>query len=267
MSPGIERGYRSGSLWFARALALLSTLGNVGFNIASERLRLPGESLVVVTNRYPTLFRPANYAFAIWSVIYLATIAYALYALLPGQRRVRIHDRIAPWLIATNVFESLWVLAFRQDEPLVALGVILAALLSASMMYVEANAFVEQRNSKFAARVPFSLTLGWLSLATMSNASIALVSLGWFGAPFAEGFWLVALLVLAVVLTGYIALNFSDGLLPLVVAWGTSAIALTNLPRAPSLAWAAMLAAFVCLLFAIRQVFANAHRTLRPARR
>ena len=68
-------------------------------------------------------------------------------------------------------------------------------------------------------------------------------------------------------MTGYIALNFSDGLLPLVVAWGTSAIALTNLPRAPSLAWAAMLAAFVCLLFAIRQVFANAHRTLRPARR
>jgi len=95
-----------------RIASLVSVFANVTFNVVNGRFGASGSTVADVSDKYPTLFTPAGFAFAIWGLIYGATLLYAVSALLPSQLDVRLHDRVAPWLLATNVLSSLWLLCF-----------------------------------------------------------------------------------------------------------------------------------------------------------
>src|SRR5262245_55981834 len=85
-----------------RWIAFLATVLNLAFNALAPHLPLGKGSILEITQRHPTLFSPAPYAFSIWGLIYLATLAYAIYQLRPGQRHVDAYDRMAKPLAALN---------------------------------------------------------------------------------------------------------------------------------------------------------------------
>jgi translocator protein len=51
---------------------------------------------------------------------------------------------------------------------------------------------------KLAVEVPFSIYLGWATVAVVANVSQVLYSSGWRGAPLSEPAWAVIMLVVAV---------------------------------------------------------------------
>ncbi|HEY9642894.1 MAG TPA: hypothetical protein V6C57_20565, partial [Coleofasciculaceae cyanobacterium] len=59
---------------------------------------------------------PANYAFAIWGVIYLGLIAYGLYQFQPAQRGDATLRRVDVLLIIACLAQSAWVYLFTLQQ-------------------------------------------------------------------------------------------------------------------------------------------------------
>lgn len=249
-------------LW--RYVALVAVLGNVAFSTFHERLGLGGASIAEVTRRHPNLFTPAGYAFSIWGAIYLAFIAYSVGALLPSQRRVRLHDRVAPALTLANVLCALWVVVYRFEMIGVSVALIVATLVTASVMFVRAYDGTLDENLGRVWMVPFSLFLGWVSVATIANTTVWLVSMGFDGGPLAPAAWAVILLGVAAALGATFALRFYDRVIPLVVAWAAVAIAVAQRQESVMVVAAAVFAALVSLV-ASGVAWSRPRRTLTAA--
>ncbi len=250
-------------LW--RFAALFTSVANAAFGALQERLGVGGRSMAEVTDSYPNLFRPAGYAFSIWAVIYAAFIGYAAWSLSAGQRDVRAHDRVAPPLALANVLCGVWTVAYRHEHIGLTVALIAATLGCGVWMYVNARAAVTTGAFGRVAAAPFSLFLGWISVATIANVTIALVAAGWQGGAVAPPVWAALLLAVAASLGAVIAFRHRDAVFPLVVAWAAVAIAVQQVAASRLVAGAAIAAAAASVVVAALTA-RQPGRPLTPAR-
>ena len=74
------------------------------------------------------------------------------------------------------------------------------------------------------ARLPFSIYLGWISVATIANVSVLLYSLGWDRFGLLEQVITVILLAIGSLLGFLMARRHADVAYPLVLAWAFAGI-------------------------------------------
>lgn len=55
-------------------------------NILASTLPLNGQNTGEISDRFEVYFVPAGYVFAIWGIIYIGWIAFAIYQFLPAQK-------------------------------------------------------------------------------------------------------------------------------------------------------------------------------------
>ncbi len=230
-----------------RIAALVGVVANVTYNFVSSRV---GSSLTVadVSDKYPTLFTPAGYAFAIWGLIYGASLVYAVLALLPSQMNVQFHDRVAPWLLLTNALASLWVSLFSAQQLGPSTLIIVAVLVCCAVMYSMASDHLLSEHLSHWWRVPFGLWLGWLSVATMANFCIAFSAASWDIGPVGTS----ALLVVAGLIATAVAVLHLDPVVPFVVSWAAAAIALAHWQQSSLVGIVAVLVSLKGLALGIR---------------
>jgi hypothetical protein len=206
-----------------RIAALVATVANITFNLINGHVGVPTPSVAEISARYPTLLTPAGYGFAIWGVIYGATLLYAMFALLPSEAGVRMHDRVAPWLTVLNALASLWVALFTVEQLGPSVLISGAMLAAAFMIYTIISDHIVSEHLSRWWRAPFGLWVGWLSVALLVNLNVALVGAGWEGWPSAA-LWASAALVLAAIGAHSVGSLFLDPILAFVVAWAALAI-------------------------------------------
>ena len=97
-------------------------------------------------------------------------------------------------------------------------------------------------------RVPFSVYLGWITVATIANVSQLLFVLGWGGWGIAPITWTIIMLAAAVVIAALMAVTWRDVAYLAVLVWAVIGIALKHgaTPAVSLAAWAA--AAIIALL-------------------
>lgn len=246
-------------------LVLLATLATIVANALPNALRLRGESTGSISAKYPTLFTPAGYAFSIWSLIYLALLAFAIYQLLPAGRDDPAIGRIRRPFLISCVLNSSWIFIWQYE--LIALSAVVIALLLASLMtcYVRLDTERASRANLYRAMVlaPLSLYAAWVTVATIVNVAAALVALGWQGGPLAPASWSVMLLVVAAGLALVVAWSRRDWIYLAVVAWALGAISVAQ-AAIPSIRWTALTLA-VLLLVAAAASLARRFRGPEPA--
>jgi hypothetical protein len=76
----------------------------------------------------------------------------------------------------------------------------------------------------FSIRVPFSFYLGWITVATIANATTLLVSVGWDRFGVSDEIWTAIALGLGVLLAGTYVLRYHDPAYGLAVLWGYGGI-------------------------------------------
>lgn len=226
-----------------RIAALVAVFANVTFNAVNGRIGAPLPSVADVSDAHPTLLTPAGYAFAIWGLIYGATLFYAVSALLPAQLDVRFHDRVAPWLLATNVLSSFWVACFTTEHFVPSLLIIVATLVCCAVMYSIASDHLLSEHLSHYWRLPFGLWLGWLGIATLANLSLTLAAAGVPAWPVSAAVWTAVLLVFAGIAAVSLSAVFLDPVVPLVISWATAAIAVEHWQDSSLVAVAASLVA------------------------
>ncbi|GAA5034959.1 TspO/MBR family protein [Microbacterium fluvii] len=183
-----------------------------------------------------TVLAPGRPAFAIWTVIYLGLIAYALWQALPSQRESVRHRAVGWWVAASCLFNGAWlVLAQETTLALTVLGII--GLLIVLCVLFRIAVATRSRSDGFVDALLIDgvtgLHLGWVTLATVANITAWLATLIDPGGS-AE---LIGCLVLAAVGLIGVALGWTSGwrLAPaLAIAWGLSWVAVERLSGEPA---------------------------------
>jgi len=126
-----------------------------------------------------TVLAPARPAFAIWSLIYLLTVLYAVWQALPSQR-ARVRQRsVGWWVAATAVLNGAWLLAAQfLDLFATVLGIVLlVAALAVTMRRLLVIPGVKAADV-FLLDAAVGLHLGWVTLATVANITAWLKVVG-----------------------------------------------------------------------------------------
>jgi benzodiazapine receptor len=245
-----------------RIAALVAVIANITFSYVNGHIGPPLPSVAEVSNHYSTLFTPASYAFAIWGVIYASTLLYGVLAILPTQLDVRLHDRVAPWLLLINALGSLWISLFTLEQLGPSVLIILAMLASAVVMYSITTDHLVSENLSRWWRVPFALWLGWLAVASIANLNLALSAAGWNGWPLSPALWTSLLLGLAAWVALATYLLYFDPVVPLVVGWAAAAIAVAHFEESTLVGIVATVVAIKTLYLGARVLLFNLLPTL-----
>ena len=195
-------------------------------NYASNAFLFGDTNIGTVSDRYRTQFTPAGYAFAIWGLIYLSLSAYALYQAFWADATAAIYDRLAPLLMFNLVANSLWIPTFVNEQ--IALSVVFMLIILATLIQLQIILAKDRSlpsRERAWVRIPFSLYLGWISVATITNLAVFVKYSGWQIPDASEATWVVIMTSVGAVLAVIIARATRDWIYPLVFAWAYVAIA------------------------------------------
>jgi len=73
--------------------------------------------------------------------------------------------------------------------------------------------------------LPFSVYLGWITIATIANVSVALVSVNWDGLGISAEIWSTLIIIVALIITILIIATRKDIAYSLVIIWALTGIA------------------------------------------
>jgi len=100
------------------------------------------------------------------------------------------------------------------------------------------------RHDRWTLRVPVSIYLGWIAVATIANTAALVVSPGWKGGLLSEPAWAISMMTIAVVLSSVIRFCYHDPYFQGVVVWAIFGIYLkfstSTLPSASTMQVAAL---------------------------
>jgi len=230
-------------------VTLLFTVGiNYLFNGTQGKL-----SIAAISAKYDNLLTPAGYAFAIWGVIYLALVIFAVYQCADWFKKDRNTDfvlQIGWWFIIANLANAAWVWAFTSDQQTLAL--LIMVLIFFSLLQIVLRTNMERWDAPnpviFYIWWPFSLYFGWINVAVMINISAYLTSVGWTGSPFNAEIWAILVLLVAAVI--FITMIWKRNMREYanVGVWGIVAIAVKNWAEHPLVAWTAVAVSVVIFI-------------------
>ncbi|HEY9781828.1 MAG TPA: tryptophan-rich sensory protein [Leptolyngbyaceae cyanobacterium] len=214
----------------ATAIAILATLA---VNILSNFFPAQGLNIGEISNTIlqGVQITPANYAFAIWGLIYLGLIAYGIYQLRPTQRSNSTIRRVDILLIVACIAQITWVYLFTLRLFWLSVMAMLAILLPLIGAYLQLGIGKQRvsRQQRWLAQMPFSIYLGWISVATIVNIASALYISNWDGWGISAAGWTVIMLIVGGVIGAFVATQRADIAFTLVFVWAYVAIAIRNL--------------------------------------
>ncbi|NJO84407.1 MAG: hypothetical protein HC828_17605 [Blastochloris sp.] len=179
-----------------------------------------------VSDATATLFLPAAYAFIIWALIFLLRAAFAVYQVLPSQRHNPVLRRVGWWWFANLLAGGLWTEAFTSRAFTLAWFLILAQLVTLVAAFIELRDDARKGRDFWLVRLPISVNLGWIAVASISNTSQFLkYGIGWTGDPLSEAVWTALMIIVTVALSAFMVLKARSIVFGLVVIWALTAIA------------------------------------------
>lgn len=213
-------------------LTILAILGTFAINVWSNLAPINGMNIGEIANTLfaGVLILPASYAFAIWGLIYLGLFAFGVYQVLPNQQQNSILRRVDYLLIVACVAQAIWVVVFLLRQFWLSTLAMLGILLPLIGIYLQLRATPHQvtRREKWLAQIPFSIYLGWITVATALNFALALYNSNWDGLGIAPSVWAVVVLAISAAIALLAATRYHDVAYSLVIVWALIAIAIRH---------------------------------------
>lgn len=213
-----------------RLVTMVAFAITVSINTAAVLLPLNGSSTAEISARFPALVIPANYVFSIWSVIYLALLGFTVFQATPGRRSDARLRRIGYLPALSGVLNAGWVVLWHYEIFALTVPVMVSLLVTLAVIYRRLD--IGRRPVALVDRIlidlPWSLYLGWITVATIANVTQTLVWLGFRGGPIAEEAWAVAVLALGVAIAARVVLRHRDLVYAAVIIWAYAGIAVNQ---------------------------------------
>lgn len=212
-----------------RWLLALAVLAMLAVNALSAMLPINGVTPGEASARYPNLFVPAPYVFSIWGGIYLLVLLYVLYQFgLFRKKEEPVNKTLLRQtgilFLVTCLLNIAWLFAWHYGQIALSLGVIVLFLLTLILMRLRIAAQPLTTREKLFVRLPFSVYFGWLTIATIANATALFVAYGFRGLGLSESFWTITILAVGAAIGIATALRFHDAAYLLVFLWAYAGI-------------------------------------------
>ena len=218
------------ALQIGNGLALGAT---IFINYLSNTGIINNTTIGSVSDDYRSVFTPAGYTFAIWGLIYVLLIFFAIYqgrSLFVKVTDDSFVEKIGIWFILSCLFNSLWVFAWIYGYT--ATSCVLIFLLLFSLLRIIINLGMEHNHERFPMMAfvwwPFAIYAGWVTVASIANVSSYLVKIKWDGFGLTENTWTIIMVCVAVLLNLYVMWKRNMREFALVGAWALVGIGVAN---------------------------------------
>jgi hypothetical protein len=208
-------------------ITILATLLTITVNGLANALPINGQSTGEISDRFAISFVPAGYVFSIWGIIYLGLVAFTIYQALPARKDNELLKKIAPAYWIGSLANIAWILLWHYEFfplTLLAMIIILATLIFIYRQMSKVKSSLEGSLNWFV-RLPFSIYLGWISVATIANVSQVLFSSGWSGWGISGATWAVIMIAIATILGLLMIWREQEIPYSLVLVWASVGIA------------------------------------------
>jgi hypothetical protein len=233
----------------------LSVVLALTVNILASALPLNGQNTGEISDRFQVFFVPAGYAFAIWTIIFVGWIAFAIYQFLPAQKENPRLQKLGYWFALSGVFNAAWLFCWHYNLFGLSVLVMLALLgtLIASYLKLDVGRAPVSSGERWIVDIPFGVYLGWISVATVANITSWLYSINWNGFGIVPQVWAVIMLGVASLVGLGMALTRRDAGYLFVFVWAFAGIAVKQAsePLVANSAWAATILALGLAIFSL----------------
>ena len=210
-----------------QVLVALAVIATLIVNALANSLPLGGVTTAQVSDQFQVYFVPAGYVFSIWGLIYIGLIVYAVFQALPSQRENPRLRKIGYPFIIGSLANIIWLFMWHyQQFPLtLVFMLILLAMLIVAYLNLGTGRTQVSKAETWAVRVPFSVYLGWITVATIANVTDLLYYWKWDGFGISGQTWALILFAAALVIAGLMSLTRRDIGYNLVIVWALAGIA------------------------------------------
>jgi hypothetical protein len=209
---------------------LITFIVAFAINYLATGLELGGYNTGELSDLLPNLFVPAGLTFSIWGVIYFFLAGFSVYQARDFFKDDKLEldflNKIGYYFILSNVANATWIVLwhFRLIPfSLIAMLVILGTLL---MIYIRLGIGKSDpsKGVRIWVHTPFSIYLGWISVATIANVTAVAIDAGVPSFGFIQEVFTVVVIAVAVLLAFGMLFLRKDWVYSLVIVWATLGI-------------------------------------------
>lgn len=199
-------------------------------SLAGSTRLIGGRNTADISNAFQTLVTPAGYVFAIWGIIYVLLGVFVVYQALPKQQGKEYQKKIGWLFVLSSIINIGWLFVWQFEYLALSVALIFALLLSLMAIYVrlgvgKANVPLGER---LAVHLPFSVYLGWITVASIADVAATLVSYGWDGFGLSPEVWAIVVVAVALIITLLMLAARKDIAYSLVIIWALVGIGVNH---------------------------------------
>ncbi|KZE66088.1 hypothetical protein AWM68_06850 [Fictibacillus phosphorivorans] len=229
-------------------LNVIALLAVILVNYLANALPLNGNTTGELSAKYNVLITPAGYVFSIWGLIYLLLGFWVIYQALPKNQNKPVFQSIGLWSVFNCILNCTWIFVWHYEQLGSSLLVMIGLLLSIIVIYTRIQ---KQEEKSLFIRLPFSIYLGWISVATIVNMAVVLKYSGWNGFGLSSVTWTIIMLFVGALLAMFFTIQNKDFVFPLVFVWAYIGIGVRHMGKIDVLSNTSFALAALILLFVI----------------
>lgn len=249
-------------LAFLQVANIVAFVVTVLFNVLANTLALNGRTTGEISDLYPTLITPAGYVFSIWGLIYTLLLLFVVFQALPQQREKPFLHEISFLFILSSVANVTWLFLWHYDLitlSIVPMFVLLATLIAIYLRLQIGKSSVSLRE-KLCIHLPFSVYLGWITVAPIANVASALTAINWDGMGLSDGTWAILVIFVALTINLAVIITRRDIAYSLVVIWALVGIVVKQIENQSIVMTAEISAAIIMIALVALTLYSKLKR-------
>ena len=234
---------------------LVTVLIALTVNILASTLPLNGQNTGDISDRFQVYFVPAGYVFAIWGIIYIGWIAFTIFQFRADQIESPRLRKLGYLFALSGIANAAWLFTWHYNYFGLSVLVMLSllGLLIASYLRLDVNRISVSTAERWSVDIPFSIYLGWITVATVANITDWLYLVEWNGFGISAPVWAVIMIGVASVVGLLMTLARKDAAYVFVLVWSFIGIAVKQAEVA-SVATGAWVGAGAMLVLAVYNI-------------
>lgn len=236
-------------------LKVLNTVGLIAvvyINYLANALPINGYNTGELSSFYPNLFVPAGITFSIWGIIYLFLVGFVIAQWLPQNSAVI--SKIGYSFLFSCILNISWILAWHYRYVGVSVIIMILLLTAHIILYQRTRFDTKILSQKLFLKTPFSIYIGWISVATIANITALLVHLDFN--PSHPEYWAAAMILITQFFVWIFTDRYKDLVFVGVIVWAICGIILkqTNLNGPSVIILVSYISIVMSLAFSIRSL-------------
>lgn len=212
-----------------KIITAVTFLVMIVINALANSLPINGINTGQISDSYPNLFAPAGMTFAIWGLIYLLLAGHTLYqiGLFHGKSdmvKTELLRKTGILFSISSIANSAWIFAWHYRNIPLSMLLMIVILICLILIVQMINKEQLSTREKVFIKLPFSVYFGWITVATIANATVLLVSLNWNRFGISEPVWTIIILCIGMLIGAVTTIRNKDIPYGLVLIWAYAGI-------------------------------------------